>query len=94
MVWSKIYSETDPSKGSKEGVAVGEEVGPEDGETTGRYDGAFKGLDDGTFEERNDGTVVGLEDGVFVTAGLYSQPHWSCVGLKSSHKPLLYHAAA
>ncbi len=59
MVWSKLYSETDPSEGSKERVAVGEEVGPEDGETVGRDDRAFEGLDDGIVEERNDGTVDG-----------------------------------
>ncbi len=29
MVWPKLYSETAPTEGLKEGVAVGEEVGPD-----------------------------------------------------------------
>ncbi len=33
MVGPKLYSETAPTEGLKEGVAVGEEVGPEDGAT-------------------------------------------------------------
>ena len=35
MVCHKLYSETDPSEGLKEGVAVGEEVETDDGATEG-----------------------------------------------------------
>ena len=31
MVWPKLYSETAPTEGLKEGVEVGEEVGSDDG---------------------------------------------------------------
>ena len=66
MVWHKLYSEISPSEGSKEGVAVGEEVEFDDGATVG--------LKDGTVVGRDDGAVDGLEDGVVVRAGVYSQP--------------------
>ena len=39
MVWHKVYSETDTSEGSKEGVVVGEEVEPDDGVVVGLEDG-------------------------------------------------------
>ena len=43
MVWNKLYSETDTSEGSKEGVSVGEEVEFEDGTTVGWNDGTVEG---------------------------------------------------
>jgi len=55
IVWPKLYSETPPVEGVKEGFAVGEGVGFDDG--------AVVGLDDGA--------VVGLEDGVVIRATLY-----------------------
>jgi hypothetical protein len=55
MMWPKLYSETPPAEGVKEGVAVGEGVGFDDG--------AVVGMDDGA--------VVGLEDGVVIRATLY-----------------------
>ena len=58
MVWSKLYSETPPTEGLKEGVAVGGEVGPEDGAAV----------------RPDDGATVGPDDGVVVRTGLYSQP--------------------
>jgi hypothetical protein len=39
MVWSKLYSETAPAEGVKEGVAVGEGVGFDDGAVVGPEDG-------------------------------------------------------
>ena len=69
MVWSKLYSETAPTEGLKEGVAVGEEVGPEDGSAEGSDDGAIEGSEDGAIE--------GSEDRVFGRAALYSQPQRS-----------------
>ena len=92
MVWPKLYSETAPSEGLKEGVAVvgpedgsaegsddGATLGAEDGATEGDDDGATVGPNDGIVEGRDDGAVVATEgDGVVVRAGLYSQPQLTC----------------
>jgi hypothetical protein len=79
IVWPKLYSETPPADGVKEGVAVGEGVGfddgavvgPEDGAAVGADDGTSVGPDDGIVEGPGDGAVVGLEDGVVIRATLY-----------------------
>ena len=63
MMWPKLYSETSPIEGLKEGVAVGEEVGPEDGADVGSDDAEVEGQDDGTAVRYNDGTVEGRDDG-------------------------------
>ena len=69
MVWPKLYSETSPTDGLKEGVTVGpEEVGPDDGATEGLDDGADVVLYDGAAVGPEDGVVVGLDDGAALGA--------------------------
>jgi hypothetical protein len=71
-----LYSETDPTEGSKEGVAVGEEVDPDDGKTVGRNDGTVEGRDDAAV-----GPVLGATvDGAAVGPSLGATEDGAAVG--------------